>query len=305
MTFLTMVQEVAAQTGLDSADSQQITLIKRWINTSLKYIYSQAPWPFLRSSNPLVVQTVVDYTTGTAATTSAGTSGTFSATPSASLGSFLNYYIQTNSSNDWYRVASHTAESTSFTIDSPGWTTTASAATFIVRKFYYSTSSLVDRILQINQSVSPYHLEERTKETFDSILPNQFTTGIPRIYMMAGLDASNIWQFKVWPSPSSVLNLSIDYLQIGVDLSSDSDVPIVPEKWHRSGIIEGAMYQGYKFLNDDRAGEADTLEMFMNPIVERMLNEYLPSTNLHRVFRSIDDYPMRNEFPLPVNYPNV
>jgi hypothetical protein len=305
MQFSTMYQEVAAQCGMDYTDSQQLTLIKRWINTSLKFIYAQAPWPFLRSSNPLVIQTVTDYTTGTVTTVAGAVTGTFSATPSATLGSFLNYYVQTSSSNDWYRIASHTAGSTSFTIDSPGWISALTAGTFIVRKFYYSTSSAVDRILQINQSATPYHLEERTKETFDSILPNQFSTGVPRIYMMAGLDASGYWQFKLWPSPSSVINLYIDYLLVGTDLSSDSDVSIIPEKWHRAGVIEGGCFQGYRFLNDSRAGESQTLEQFMQPVIQKMLDEYLPSTNLQRVLRSVDDYPMRSEFPLPVNYPNV
>lgn len=306
-----MQQEVGAQVGLDPTDSQQSTLIKRWLNTAQFHIFGQVPWPFLRAPTPLVIQTVVDYTTGTVDTTQNGTTGTFSSAPSSSLGSFAGYFIQTTSSNDWYRIATHTAGATAFTIDSPGWTTTATAVTLIVRKFYYSLDATtgVDRVIQINQSVSPFHLEERTKETFDSILPNQFTTGVPRIYMMAGLSttagATGVWQIKIWPSPSIVCNLYVDYIQTGVNLTSDSEISLLPEKWHRTAMIEGAIYQAYRFLNDSRAGGATTLEEFLKPVVDMMKLEYFPSTNLHRVFRNIDDYSMRNEFPLPANYPNV
>ncbi len=167
-----MQQEVGAQCGLDPTDSQQSALIKRWLNTAQKYIFGSAAWPFLRNPTPLVVKTVIDYTTGTVDTIADGTTGTFSSTPSATLGSFAGYYIQTSSSRDWYQIATHTAGAAAFTIDSPGWTTTATAVTIIVRKFYYSTNEFVDRVLQINSSVSPYHLEERALAvTFHGLQP--------------------------------------------------------------------------------------------------------------------------------------
>lgn len=300
MNFTTMQQEVGAQCGLDYTDTQQGPLIKRWINTAQKHIFSQAPWEFLRASTPLVVQTVTDITTGTVATISGSASGTFSSAPAVSV---QGRYIQTSSSLDWYNVTSHTAGQTAFTVEAP-FITTASAATFTVRKFYYSTSALVDRILQINTSVSPFHLKERTKEFFDSRYIYQTQVGLPLVYMTAGLDSSNIWQFKLWPSPSAVQNLYIDYLQVGVDLSADTDISIIPEKWHRTAIVEGACWQGYKFLDDSRA-EGKSLEDFMASVIEKMKDEMLPSTNLQRVLVSVDENSFINEFPLPPTYPSV
>lgn len=301
MNFVTMQQEVAAQCGLDYTDTQQGPLIKRWINTTLKYVYSQAPWEFLRSPNPLVVQTVTDITAGTISTTSGSTTVTFSSAPTVSV---QNRYLQTSSSLDWYNITSHTVNSTTATIEAPA-ITTGSSLTYTVRKFYYSTSSNLDRVMQINNSIAPFHLEERTKEFFDSIHPYQNTTGLPLIFMMTGLDASGIWQFKLWPSPSTVQNLYIDYLMVGTDLSADADISLIPEKWHRAAIIEGACWQGYKFLDDTRADPYKSLEDFMESPIEKMKEEMFPSSGLHRVLRSVDDYPLRNEFPLPVNYPNV
>lgn len=301
MNFLTMQQEVGAQCGLDYTDNAQGPLIQRWINTAQKYIYSQAPWPFLRASTPLAIQTVTDITTGTVATVAGSTTITFSSAPAVSV---AGRYIQTSSGLDWYNITAHTAATTTATIEIAA-ITTASAATYIVRKFYYSTSALLDRILQINTSTAPYHLEERTKEVFDSNLFYQNTTGLPLIYMMTGLDSTGYWQFKLWPSPSAVQNLYVDYLVIGVDMSSNTDTSLMPEKWHRTAIVEGACFQGYRFLDDTRAGESKTLEKFLEPVIESMMDEMLPSTSLHRVLSSVDNTPMRNEFPLPVNYPNV
>lgn len=300
MNFLTMQQETGAQLGLDYTDSSQGPLIKRWINTAIKYIYSQAPWEFLRASTPLVVQTVADITTGTVATTAGSTTITFSSAPTVSV---AGRYIQTSSSLDWYNITAHTASSTSATIEIAA-ITTASAATYTVRKFYYSTSSNVDRILQINNSIAPFHLKERSKEYFDSKYIYQQMTGLPLIYMMCGLDSSGIWQFKLWPSPSTVQNLYIDYLLVGTDLSADTDTTLIPEKWHRTAVIEGACWQGYRFLDDTRA-EGKSLEDFMVTVIERMKDEMLPSTNLHRVLNSIDESSLINEFPLPPTYPNV
>src|SRR5436190_1673267 len=83
-TFLVLQQELGAQVGLDQTVSAQATLLKRWLNNAQQMILRAFEWPFLRNSSPLVVQTVVDYTTGTVATTTNSTSITFSSAPSTS-----------------------------------------------------------------------------------------------------------------------------------------------------------------------------------------------------------------------------
>lgn len=300
MLFLTSQQEVSAQLGLDYTQSNIATLIKRWINTSQRMILQAANWPFLRNSVPLMIQTVPDFTTGTVATVLGATTGTFSSAPTTSK---TNFFIQTSSSSDWYRISAHTASSTSFTIDSPGWLGTATAATFTARKFFYSTDSTVDRILGIRQSVTPYQLEERTNEQFNTINPNFNQTGTPLIYMMYGKDTSDVWQFKLWPTPDTAINLYIDYLQVVSDLSADADISIIPSKWHTNVLLEGAKWQGYNWLDDSRSDKSKTTFYEM---IDEMKRHELPSTSLHRVLKNVESAaPMRNEFPLPQNYPNV
>ena len=262
-------------------------------------ILQAANWPFLRGSNPLVVQTVADYTTGTVLTTANSTSVTFSSTISTSV---QGYFLQTSSSTDWYRITSHTAGSASATLEVVA-IYTAAAATLTIRKFFYSTDSTVDRILGIRQSIIPFQLEERTNEQFNVMNPNLSQTGTPLIYMMVGKDSSDLWQFRLWPTPDAVINLYIDYLQMVTDLSADSDTSIIPSKWHTNVVLEGAKWLGYNWMDDSRV---DMARQNFYAMVDEMKRHELPSTSLHRVLRSVEHaQPLRNEFPLPQNYPNV
>jgi len=201
---------------------------------------------------------------------------------------------------DWYRITAHTAGTAALTLEI-GAITTASAATFTIRKFYYSTSSAVDRIYQIRQSAQPFQLEEYTKERFNSVFPDPEATGSPVLYMMAGKDSSDIWQFMLWPSPATQMNLYIDYIQQVTDLSADADNSIIPQKWNSSVMVDGALAQGYNFLDDSRY--KDSQLNFLSGIAE-MKKNLMPSLHIHRKLQSIESFPWQNEFPLPMNYPN-
>lgn len=301
MDFITQQQELAAQLGVDYTATNMTTLLKRWLNTSQRMILGAFDWPFLRSSNPLVIQTVPDITTGTISTTANSLTITFSSAPTVSV---AGRFVQTSSSNDWYRIASHTALSATATLDATSPAIYAlTAGAYTVRKFYYSTSTNVDRILQIRQSITPYQLEEYTPERFSAVFANPLATGNPLMYMMSGKDTSDIWQFFLWPSPNTVVNLYVDYLQMVTDLSANADVSIIPSKWHTTVMLEGAKVLGYMFLDDSRIDEA---KANFSALLEDMKKNMMPGLKLQRSLRSVESFPVRNEFPFPLNnYPNV
>lgn len=307
-TFLTLQQELAAQVGLDQTVSSQAVLLKRWLNNSQQVIMRSFEWPFLRSPSPLVIQTVTDITAGTVATTAGSTSITFSTTPVDSNGANVSVngrYIQTVSSKDWYKITAHTSGTTAATIEI-GAINTASAATYTVRKLYYSTSANVDRIIQVFQDVLPYQLIETTPEYFQSFNPGFLSSGTPRLYCMAGIDSSagaGVPQFRLWPNPDAVINLRIDYLTVATDMVSDSDISVIPAKWHTTTLVEGAKAQAYSFLDDSRYGNSVTL---LNAMIEEMKNEYENSLHRHRVMTAADNQPVGGNLgymPLPFNYP--
>lgn len=296
MIFLDQRKELASQLGVNQGESDTDTRLKRWLNMSQRLISGIYPWPFLRASNPLIIQTVPDLTTGTVATAVDSATITFSSAPTTSL---TNYYIQTDSSLDWYRITSHTAASTTATID-PVAIYTATADGFTARKIYYSLTSAVDRILEVKQFITPYKLNEITKEMFDSMQPIMNTTGNPTNYIVFGKDSSDIWQIGFWPNPSIRENVQVEYLQAVTDLSGDNDVSIIPAKWHTTAMIQGAKMFGFDWLDDSRSTEAKTMFYKM---IDDMEKEAMPSKGLARRFRSIDQAPYLSEFPYPSNYP--
>jgi hypothetical protein len=295
MDFQTQQSELAAQLGLDVSDTDTLTLLKRWLNTSQQMICQAAEWPFLRNSTPLIVQTVADITTGTIATTASGATITFSSAPASSV---TGYYVQTSSSKDWYRITAHTGGATTATI-SPSAIYAVTAGTYIVRKFYYALDSTVDRVLQIRQSITPFQLEEKDKEGFDQMNANPQDIGTPLVFVMAGKNSSDIWQFILWPTPNAVVNLYVEYLKAPVDLSANSDVSIIPAKWHTSVMLDGAKWQGYMF-NDDTRMDAARQTFYQG--LEQMKQELMPSRSESRTLRPIDLQQPLFPFPLPQEY---
>lgn len=298
-TFLELQQDLASQVGLDQTVSSQATLLKRWINKSQQQILRTFEWPFNRASVPLVIQTTVDYTTGTVATVLGSTTITFSATITASK---TGQYIQTSSSLDWYKITAHTAGTATAAIEIAALVT-ATAATYTIRKFYYSTNSSVDRIIQINQSILPYQLEETSPEYFQSFNPGFLASGTPRIYMPAGLDTNGYPQFRLWPNPDAAVNLYIDYLKVGTNMTLDADTTVIPEKWATSVLITGAKVEAFSFLDDS---QLDSQRVKFTLELEEMKTEYETSLHRHRVMTAADNQPVGGSMgylPLPFTYP--
>lgn len=301
MMFLEMVQEVSAQLGLDYTNAAQGTLIKRWINLALQDIYSYFNWPFLRGSVTGTVQTEVDVTDVTSSLTLTTVAGNSTATLSGNYATSLTgRYLQTESSLDWYRITAHTANTASLTLEVPALYS-GSALTFTARKVYYSLSSSVDRILSVKQNLTPMQLLDTTNEYFDSFQYLWDSLGTPRIFILMGKDSSNNWQFRLWPTPDSTLNLSVNYLQEPSDLSNNTDVPLIPKKWH-SVIIEGAKWRGFDFADDTRKTESKTL---YGNMLEEMRGNYEADLAVHHVMRGCDELPYDKAFPfpLPPQYP--
>lgn len=304
-SFLVLQQELSAQVGLDQTVSSQATLLKRWLNNAQQIILRAFEWPFNRSVVPLTIQTVADYATGTVATTAGSTSITFSTAPKDANNnnvSVANRYIQTSSSNDWYRITSHTSGTTAATLEIAA-ITTATAATLTIRKVYYSTDSTVGQILQVWQSILPYQLVETSPEYFQSFNPGFLSTGTPRFYLPCGLDSSGYPQFKLWPNPDAVINLYVDYLKNATDLSADADISVIPAKWHTTVLLEGAKVQAFSFMDDSRYPQS---YQTFNAMLEEMKTEYETSLHRHRVMTSADNQPVGGQLgymPLPYNYP--
>lgn len=281
MTFLTMQQQLADMLGAyaEGTDADE-TKLKRWLNLGQQYICQKLNWPFMLAYE--VIQTVTDITTGTVSISAGGTALTFSSAPTVSV---ANRYIQLSSSDDWYKISAHTASDTAATLETAYVGTIAlSGGTYKVRKLLYATSTPLDSILDIKKTVNPDRLESLSQREGDFFLPLYLDASDPYGYLNGPPDSSGNPQFSLVYSPSSVINLMVRGIKKLSDLSADSDVSIIPARWH-DAIVNVAAYYGFLGIKEDRA--IASLKLADKQIAD-MVRVFNTDLGRHRVMNSVD-----------------
>ena len=296
MTFLQMQQELADRVGVyDPTVSTDATILKRWLNMAIQYICGKRIWPFQAAEE--IIQTVTDITTGTVSINASDTALTFSSAPTVSV---QDRYIQLVTSNDWYKITSHTASSTSATI-SPAYvgTSNLTAGTYTVRKLLYTTTTPLIQLLDMKQLVTPLNIISASPRATDFFLPLYYATGIVQYYILSSPNSSGTTQFSFIPSPSDVININVRGIQKLTDLSADADIPVIPTPWH-DAIINIAAYYGFQKSDDTRAqtelevGEARIADMARN---------YLSDLGRHRIMQPVfDQFNSGLTWTLPPNF---
>ncbi len=262
MNFLTMQQELGDRLKFDPTNSADATKLKRWLNMAQSYICGKNLWPFMLAEE--IVQTVVDITTGTVSVSAAGTALTFSSAPSTSV---QDSYIKLVTSNDWYKITSHTAASVSATIF-PAYvgTSALTGGTFRIRKLTYKTTTPLVQILDMKQLVTPVRLLSLSPRGTDFFLPLYYDDGMPYYYTMSSPDSAGTPQFSFMLSPNSVMNIMVRGIKSLTDLSADAEITEIPVQW-QDAMINIAAFYGFQALDDTRAasefqaGEARIMDM--------------------------------------------
>lgn len=281
MNFLTMQQELGDRLRYDQSVSSDATRLKRWLNMAQQYICGKKLWPFMLAEE--IIQTVTDITTGTVSINSSDTALTFSSAPTVSV---ANRYIQLETSNDWYKITSHTASSTSATI-SPAYvgTSNLTAGTYTVRKLLYSTSTPLTQIIDMKQLVTPIRIISQSPLVADFFLPLYYSAGNPDYYAMSSPDSTGKVQFSFLLSPDSVMNIMVRGVQNLTDMSADADTSIIPTPWH-DAIINIAAFYGFQGLDDTRANiELQVGEGRIND----MARVFAHDLGRHRIMQSVDN----------------
>lgn len=257
MTFLQIRQRIAELMGLSSIDTTpddnatMETKFKEWVNARYKVLAAKESWNWLIKD--FIIQTVTEITTGTVTATNGDDDITFSSGPTSSV---ANYFIQFSDSSDWYQVSSHTASATAAVLTTPYLGTTSSTLTYTLRKVYYTLPSDTGKILNIRQSRSPNPLTYVPMRQLDRMIPNRTQRGNPQFYTISGIDSNRLYKMEVYPVPSTTMNLNGKYFKIITELSSDSDIPEIPEAYHEILVWDVLSTYGYTFLDDTRISSA-------------------------------------------------
>ena len=299
-TFLTLQSELKSRIRFDSGETDQVTLLKRWINAAQQELHSRHDWPWAFDRE--IVQTVADVTAGTVSISAGGTTVTGSSTSFAS--SDVGKFIQFSGSDDWYKVTAFTS-TTSIDIEKPYTQTSAlSAGTYILRKVFYSLSSSVEKILTIKRTVSGQKLELVHHREYDLYRPNPEGTGKSDSYVIYGYDSSNNWQICIDPPADSIFNLEVRFKKKVTDMSADDDVSIIPEKWHSTVLLDGALYRALEYVRSDMSDRrAEVKRAQFEDGIARMILDAEPTSDMHNVLENRERLlGIGHTFRLPAKY---
>ncbi len=294
MTFLTMQQELQNRLGVyDQTIAEDATKLKRWLNMGVQYICGKRLWPFMLAEE--IIQTVVDYTTGTCDVAAAGTTVTFSGTIADSK---TDQYIQFASSNDWYKITTHTAATATATI-SPAAISINTLAAYTIRKLLYTTTTPLMQILDMKQLTTPVRLISQSPREADHFLPLYYDAGTPYYYIMSSPNSSGTQQFSFIRSPDTTINIMVRGIQVLSDMSADGDISIIPVPWQDT-ILNVASYYGFQGLDDTRAKQE--LEIAEVRIAD-MANIFSHDPGRHRIMQgSEQDNNFGLQWALPSNF---
>lgn len=232
--------------------TQDSAIVGAWVNGAYQHISGLFNWPWLVKTG--TIQTVADITTGTVAVAAGGQALTFSSGPAVSVAN--DYWIQFTTTADWYPISAHTAASTSATIAIPYVGTSAYSSTYTLRKILYSLPSDLDRIDEIRQAITKQKLEYIDLRSFHRYMADPSASSTPDYYSLVGLDSSQYWRIGLYPTPNAVINLQLLYYQKITELSSSTDTPLIPAKWHSTLVWAALALYGHDFIDDTRVKTA-------------------------------------------------
>jgi hypothetical protein len=295
MDFTTLQTEVYQQTGLDSSDATNISNVKRWINIVQQDIASRWPWPFLQAREAL--RTVIDLT-GTAGCTLGNANITDN---NFQIGSGqVGYFMQFSSGLDWYQIA--TTAGPNFASLDAAFVDTTGTYSYIVRKFFYSLSSSVDRILDIRNWDTPVKLIQMDYGTLDYMRPNPQATNSVVAYITYGVDSSGNTRIIPYGFPNDLRLLDVKYIKRLSDLSSGADISGIPVKWHHV-IIFGACAIAFMYLR--KTDFADRWANLYEKKIDDMKKENHLSLDDTDVLKPVDQSQYSNFIRLPEQFPLI
>lgn len=218
------------------------------------------PWIWAQASQPQLLQLKAAYTTGTITLTHNSATGAFSSAPSSSL---AGYWLKAASVPDWYQILTHTAATTSFTLDQAFIGSTVSD-TYRAIKTDYALSTAVCRLCapmvvyrdNLTMSGNPergqiYEIDANSmiRKYPRMLLQEQ----VPDKYAVIGQSNVDILTVRFNGYPLEDCRAEIPYIAVAADLTDDSSsIPLIPLGF-REVLLHGASYYIMLDKSDNRA----------------------------------------------------
>jgi hypothetical protein len=270
LDFSDIVDAVREELKVQSDDTVTINRIKRIINTVyLQEVIPYSRWKWLEGFSTLQLPAV--YNGGTASITQDSATVTLSATPSAGLGSFLNYRFAVKGENEIYTITAHTAGSASLTISPAINCTTDTTATFEIYRDWLALPTDCDETVQVWHDHQAYQMEGRGLKDFRlASMGDPRRSGRPQLYYTGDyydpstgtneLETDRYRQMFIYPSISDKkTSIHVTYKKQVDALEDDADEPVLPVE-DRIVLVFGALARAWRMQrNPDEALQNERL----------------------------------------------
>lgn len=252
---------------LESSSSPYYTKALEYINEIYLKILGGAnvfdldmgePWVWAKSQYPGVLQLNPVNDTGTVTLTKASTSGTFSSAPSTSM---AGYYLKIDDRPEYFRIATHTASATAFTLDAAYTDTSGSGLTFKAIPLNYSLTSSVLRLFEpmvvyrdqgvlADEDGKIYGIDLNSLKKEYPL--TRLEQGVPtRFAQFYDTDGTISVRFNKYVETET--RVEYEYIPIPTALTASPDLtPLIPREF-REALVYGAAYFLCLDKDDSRA----------------------------------------------------
>lgn len=217
------------------------------------------PWSWAKAKFPGVLILEPAYATGTIAVTQDSTTGAFSTAPSVNL---TGRYLKLSDRPEVYRIASHIAGQTAFTLDAPYADTTTSAISYKAIKLDYEldAATLIRQIgpMRVAKTQLSGKNDEGVIESMELSAFNrefswrQIDQGIPTAFAIAyQTEGSVTVRFNKYVE--SKTRVDYDFIPVPTDLAdSSTSIPLIPIE-HRQVLSLATAHQLCVDKEDDKS----------------------------------------------------
>ncbi len=246
------------------------------------------PWPWARAASPGLIALLPAYDTGNVTLTNGSASGTFGTAPGVALGSFVGRFLWVNGFSDIYRVLTHTAGATAFTIDLAWQSASVASAAFRCSKLDYSLSQTagIARLVEPFRIFRQQNIGSDGEGKVEGLSADQLGRRFP-LYLFGMMPYAAPTHFATQSEtagaltvrfnacPSEATRVEYEYIPIPADLTTGAispavdPLPLVPRK-HLSVLSLGACYW---LMVDKEDTRADTYVTLTQRKIQGMLLE--------------------------------
>lgn len=213
------------------------------------------PWPWAKSDFPISLILEAPFDDGSLTLTNGSDAGTFSVAPAVGLGSLVDRFVKVNNVPDFYRIKTHTAGATAFTLDAPYQGDSDSGLAFRAHKLIYNLGTSIARIVEPIQLYRNQAWDDNDMKIF-GLDADRFHKEFPLARLQMGLptrfarmkQSDSVFKIQMNRSVSESVKVDIEYVPYPETITPSVDsIPIIPRE--KRVFLE---YAGAHFLCLDK-----------------------------------------------------